>query len=247
MNTFDRHLLREWLQILGLWLAATCGLHFVQMSYDEFHTLREEGARGVDILRYIAVTMPSFLAIVLLSALLVSVLFTLTKMHRSNELTAMRAAGVGYLRLMAPIWAVGVLACGIAWWLNSVVVPWSVEQSRALREDLEYRSQSKVMRPDRVGALYDVAFDNPGDRRMWFFNRNSNFTHRGYGISVSQLDPQRRDLSRLVAAEGWFDGERRGWTFKAGASCFSTRKRANRWARRPSTKNSSPDFTRTPS
>jgi lipopolysaccharide export system permease protein len=216
VNTFDRHLLREWLQILGLCLAATCGLLFVQISYDEFHNLREEGARGMDLLRYLVVTMPSFLAIVLLTALLVSLLFTLTKLHRSNELTAMRAAGVGFLRLMAPVWAVGMLACGLAWWLNSVVVPWSVEQSRALGEELEYRSQSKVMRPDRVGALYDVAFDNPGDRRMWFFNRYSNFTHRGYGISVSQLDPQRREFSRLVASEGQFDDGRRGWTFKTG-------------------------------
>lgn len=216
MNTFDRHLLREWLQILGLWLVATCGLLFAQISYDDFPRLREEGARGLDYWNYFIVTMPSFLAIVLPSALLVSLLFTLTKLHRANELTAMRAAGVGFLRLMSPIWCAGVLACGVAWWLNSVVVPWSVEASRAQDEALGFRSQAKVLPPDRVGAVDSVAFANPQGRRMWFFNRYSKFTRRGYGVSVSQLDPERREMDRIVAREAWFDPVRRGWTFRAG-------------------------------
>src|SRR4051794_5819529 len=46
VNTFDRHLLREWLQILGLVLAATCGLLLINVLYDDFRDLRELGARG---------------------------------------------------------------------------------------------------------------------------------------------------------------------------------------------------------
>ena len=45
LNTFDRHLLREWLQILGLVLLATCGLLVVQVLYDDFRSLRELGER----------------------------------------------------------------------------------------------------------------------------------------------------------------------------------------------------------
>ena len=46
MNTFDRHLLREWLQILAIVLAATCGLLLLQVLYDDFRDLKELGARG---------------------------------------------------------------------------------------------------------------------------------------------------------------------------------------------------------
>ena len=35
---------------------------------------------------------------------------------------AMRAAGVGFLRITRPVWAVGLLACGAMWWLNSSIV-----------------------------------------------------------------------------------------------------------------------------
>ena len=85
--------MREWLQILALVLVAMCGLLFVQICYDEFRPMLEAGAGGREFCRYLVVTMPSFLGIVLPLALLISLLFALTKLHRANELTAMRAAG----------------------------------------------------------------------------------------------------------------------------------------------------------
>jgi lipopolysaccharide export system permease protein len=216
LNTFDRHLLREWLQILGLVLLATCGLLVVQVLYDDFRSLRELGARGWVLWRYLAVTLPSFLAVVLPVALLISLMYTLGKLHRSNELTAMRAAGVGFMRLTAPVWFVGVLCCGLSWWLNTTVVPWSVEQSRSLRDELVFQRDAKSLTPDRVGAAYSVAFDNTRERRMWFFNRYSRFTKHGYGVEVSELDAKRRDVVRIVAAEAWYDATRKGWVFKDG-------------------------------
>jgi lipopolysaccharide export system permease protein len=109
------------------------------------------------------------------------------------------------------------MCCGLSWWLNTTVVPWSVEQSRAMKDELEFRSQtSKALPADRVGAISSVAFDNPIERRMWFLNRFSQSTRRGYGVSVSELDAARRETSRLTAAEAWFDPARNGWMFKNG-------------------------------
>jgi lipopolysaccharide export system permease protein len=217
VNTFDRHLLREWLQILGLVLAATCGLLLVRVLYEDFRDLRDLGAGGSLLWRYLGVTMPSSLAVVLPLALLVSLLYVLGKLQRANELTAMRAAGVGFARLTAPIWVIGFICCGVSWWINTTVVPWSVEESRAMKEELEFRHQSKNALPaDRIGAVYSVAFDNPVEHRMWFFNRFSKSTYRGYGASVSELDSQRRETSRLTALEAWFDPVRNGWMFIKG-------------------------------
>lgn len=218
MNTFDRHLLREWLQILGLVLAATAGLLLVQVLYDDFRQLSELGARGWVLARYVAIRLPSFLSVVLPLSLLVSLLFVLGKLHRANELTALRAAGVGFGRMMAPVWLAGLLCCGLAGWLNTTVVPWSVEESREMKEELEFRHQSsaRALPPDRVGAMYSVAFDNPEARRMWFFNRYSKGRQRGYGVSVSELDARRRERLRLTAAEAWFDPARGGWVFRDG-------------------------------
>ena len=151
MNTFDRHLLREWLQILALVLAATCGLLVAQVLYEEFRELRELGARGLMLWEYVGVKVPSFLAAVLPLALLVSLLYTLGKLHRANEITAMRAAGVGFTRLTAPVWIVGLAFCWATWWLNTNVVPWSVERSRAIKEELQFaREANRGERADQI-------------------------------------------------------------------------------------------------
>lgn len=216
VNTFDRHLLREWLSILGLVLGATIGLLLVQVMYDDFRSLRELGARGLDMWVYFFVTMPSFLTVVLPLALLLSLLFVLGKLHRANEFTALRAAGVSLFRITAPVWLVGFAACGLSWWLNSTVVPWSVETSRELRESLTFRKQASTLSADRIGVIESVAFDNQPARRVWFFNRYSTFLRRGYGVTVSELDSRRRELTRLVAAEASYDEGGGGWIFKDG-------------------------------
>jgi lipopolysaccharide export system permease protein len=169
------------------------------------------------------VTIPSFLTVVLPLALLVSLLYVLGKLHRSNELTAMRAAGVGFARLTAPIWVVGVLFCGVSWWLSATVVPWSVERSRSMLDELKMQKELSDLPEDRVGAVYSVAFDNRQDGRMWFFNRYSRFTDRGrypvgrgFGVTVAELDAERQEVSRIVAGEAWFDPARNGWAFREG-------------------------------
>lgn len=216
MNTFDRHLLREWLQILGLVLAATCGLLVIQVLYEKFRLLREIDASGWELWQYVAVRLPSFVGAVLPMALLVSLLYALGRLHQANEFTAMRAAGVGFLRLTAPLWVVGVLACGLTWLLNTTIVPWSVERSDDLLDNLKFRHESKSRERDRVGVVFSVAFDNRPAQRMWYFNRYSRYSRRGYGVSVSELDGRRREQLRIVAAEAWFDAARRGWVFKDG-------------------------------
>jgi lipopolysaccharide export system permease protein len=217
LKTFDRHILSEWLQIFGLVLAATCGLLVVNVMFGDFRDLRELGARGWVFGQYLLVTLPSFLAIVLPVSLLVSLLYALGKLHRANELTAMRAAGSGIMRLTAPIWVIGVFCCGLSWWLNTTIVPWSVGQSRSMRQALEFQHEAKNALPeDRRGAVYSVGFDNSHERRMWFFNRFSRYTRHGYGVSVSELDARRRELRRYVAEEAWREPGNGGWIFLRG-------------------------------
>ncbi|HEY3756724.1 MAG TPA: LptF/LptG family permease [Opitutaceae bacterium] len=216
MNTFDRHLLREWLQILEVVLAALLGLLLVQICYEDLRSMLDAGAHLPEMARYVVLTLPSFFADVLPLALLISLLFTLGKLHRANELTAMRAAGVGFARLMAPIWVVGALACGAVWWLNSTLVPASVVQSESFRNEIEYRKEAKALAADKVGASYDVAFDEPRAGRMWFINRFSRGTGHGYGVSVTETHGTPFASRQIWAAEAWPDADGTGWTFERG-------------------------------
>jgi len=216
LNLLDRYLLREWLKIFGLVLVATLGLLLLQAMYDEFSDLLEQQAKIADVVVYFAVTLPGFLAFVLPLALLLSLLYTLGHLHRNGEITAQRAAGLGLLRITRSLWVVGALLGVLVGWLNSSVVPWSVEESRSILQNLKFRHEARAEGAGAAGMRADVAFDNPRAGRMWFFNRYSQFGHRGYGVTVSELDSKRRETTRLLAREARPLPGGHGWTFLDG-------------------------------
>ncbi|WP_269799061.1 LptF/LptG family permease [Geminisphaera colitermitum] len=227
MTLIDRHVLREWFSILGIVLAATVGLLLMQTAYSDLDNLIEAGASGSDLLYYFTVKIPGFFATVFPIVLLVSLLYALGRLHYTNEITAMRAAGLGFARITRGIWVSGVLFCGLVWLLNATVVPWSVEESRVAYDSMRFRRQAAQEKAERVGLRFNVSFHNQREGRMWFMNRYSEFTRHGYGVSVVEMDPQGRETTRLLAAEAWFDRSAEGGgghgNFGAGGKSRSIR------------------------
>jgi lipopolysaccharide export system permease protein len=225
LNILDRYLLREWMKMLALLLAATMGVLMLSALYDDFRDLIEIGAPPGDIMFYYAALMPSFLSVVLPLSMLLSLLFVLTKLHRNNELTAVRAAGLNIFATTRSLWLAGVVLCGVSLLLNSRVVPWSVEASRSLKETMQISAAARAAKdPAQIaaatggstGVVSAVAFDNRQQNRMWFINRYSRLTETAYGVTVSEMDALRREKTRIMAREGRYDAIRRVWSFRDG-------------------------------
>jgi lipopolysaccharide export system permease protein len=217
VTTLDRHILGEWLKILGLVLAAAVGLLLMQELYDDFRDLLDRDAGLLEIARYYAVLMPSFLTVVLPLALLISLLYSLGQLHRNNEFTAMRAAGLSLFRLTRGIWVIGVLCCGLMWLFNSRVVPWSVEESRRIKDRIEFRHETRTEGAERAGLITSVTFDNRQEGRLWYLNRFNRFAGRAFGVTVSVLDARRRETVRYLASVAEYDPAARAWTFRHGS------------------------------
>lgn len=216
LTLLDRHILGEWLKILGLVLAATLGLLLMQAFYDDFRDLLEDGAGAADIAAYYAVRMPGYLTVVLPLALLISLLYSLGLLHRRNEFTAMRTAGLSLFRLTRGIWVAGLFCSGLMWLLTTRVEPWSVEEARRLKESIEFRHQARTAGADQAGLVTSVAFDNRAEGRLWFINRYNRFAGRAYGVTVSVLDDRRREIVRYLAREADYDPVAGTWTFREG-------------------------------
>lgn len=217
MNLLDRYLLAEWLKMLGLLLAATMGLLLMTALYDNLRDLIQVGAGMGDVLLYYATLMPSYLTVVLPLSVLLSLLFVLGKLHRNNELTAIRAAGLNIFATTRSLWLAGVVLCAVTLLLNAKVAPWSVEASRGLLEGFEFRAATtKTATEDTLGLVFSVTFDNRPQNRMWFINRYSRFADKAFGVTVSEMDHQRREKTRIMAREATFDAARRSWTFRDG-------------------------------
>jgi lipopolysaccharide export system permease protein len=217
LNLFDRYLLREWLKMLGLLIAATTGLLLVIACAEELRYFIQLGVGAVDILQYFATLMPSYLSVVLPLSMLLSLLFVLSKLHRNNELTAIRSAGLNIFATTRSLWLAGVVLCGVSLLLNAKVVPWSVETSRRLLETFEFDAEARRGGGTApLGLVSGVAFDNQPQNRMWYINRYSRVAAKAYGVTVSELDPQRREKTRIMAREASYDPVRHSWTFRDG-------------------------------
>lgn len=216
LNLVDRYILREWLKIFALVLGATFGLVLMQALYDNFRDLLDAGANREDIAYYFLVRLPRFFSIVLPLSLLVSLLYSLGKLHRNNEIIALRAAGVGLFEITRILWLAGIFLCGLSWWLNASVIPWSIDISDKMLDRIRYQQMAKTIPQDRVGVVKSVAFDNQRESRMWFMNRYSPFLARGYGVTVVELDSKRQNKTRIIAREAWRDPERGYWVFRDG-------------------------------
>jgi len=202
--------------MFGLLLAATTGVLMMTALYDNFRDLIQADAGPGDILMYYGTLMPSNLSVVLPLSMLLSLLFVLGKLHRNNELMAMRAAGRNIFSTTRALWLAGLVLCGVSLLLNSHVVPWSVEASRSLYQAIQYRAATKTSPGGDFGRVPSVAFDNQRQNRMWFINHYSRYTATAYGVTVSELDAQRREKTRIMAREGHYDEIRHVWTFTDG-------------------------------
>ena len=215
-KTLDRHILMEWLVVLGLVTGATFGLLMLQDMFGGIRNLLRFGASVGQIGYYYLILAPSFLSMVLPVSILISLLYSLGTLHRNNEFTALRSAGVGLLRMTRWIWIMGFLLSGLLFILQGGVIPWSVEQSRRLWDNLEFAHEAEATDVEQVGLLYGLAFDNQRENRLWFINRFSEYSFRAYGITLSQMDEQRREVRRMMAKEGFYDDVDEAWVLLNG-------------------------------
>jgi lipopolysaccharide export system permease protein len=216
----DRYILSEWLKIFGLSIAVTLGLLVLNDMYSNFGDLMDFDVGLQQMFIYYGVLVPSFIPVVLPIALLLSLLFSLGNLHRNNEFVALRACGFSIGRITVTIWISGVVLSAVLLFLNARIVPWSVEQSRQMWENMEFAEVSETRELGQVGMIPTLTFDNRRDNRLWLMNRFDQAAYRGFGVNVYKLDDQRRELERIVARDAYYDDFYREWVFLDGRRLF---------------------------
>ncbi len=123
MRLHDRYLFRELLTPLAYSLGGFLVFWISFFFFKQLETIQDKKLNLFDTAEYCAASLPEFFVLVLPILLLLALLYALTQHARHNEITALRAAGVGLWRLCAPYFIVGLLATGIYFALNEIAVP----------------------------------------------------------------------------------------------------------------------------
>jgi len=219
MSLIDRYVFKEWLVGFALTLGVIVGILILQNMYDSLPDLLDTDASFKQIIFYYSLALPTYLPAILPIALLVSLLFTLGTLHRNNEIVAMRASGAGLFRISRSLWLAGLALSMLLLYLTASVIPKAVEQSRTFFDNLEFAADETLRDARDVGLLYNLGFDNRKDGRLWFMNRFSERAWLGLGVNVHTRDASGQELSRISAAEAYFDntqGAPGHWVFLDG-------------------------------
>ncbi|HVU36743.1 MAG TPA: LptF/LptG family permease [Opitutales bacterium] len=217
MRLLDRYLLLEWLKALGLALGATLGVLLLMDLYSNVGDLMADGAHPRDLFYYYRELLPSFLPSVLPLSQLVTLLFVLGNLHRNNEITTMRAAGLSLWRISRPLWLGGAVLAGLLAWLDAGVVNDSIKNARDFRANLHAAALRRANPNATNDLVYDLTYDDAIAHRQWFINRYSQQKSAANGVSVYEMDAQGANRRYVLAKDGQFDAAAGGWVLEGVA------------------------------
>ena len=183
MRLLDRYLLRELLAPLAYCLGGFLSFYVAFDLIFNINRFQDAHLLFLDVVEYYVVTLPEILSDqVIPVSLLLACLYALTNHSRSNEFTAMRAAGVGLWRLALPYLAVGLAGGMVVLALNELCVPQAADKSK----DLLDRRKEPGLDHIWTGRL---DFHNEAARRHWNMARFNRATSEMIAPTVTWESP----------------------------------------------------------
>lgn len=163
MRLHDRYFFRELITPLAFCLGGFAVLWLADFFFTRIGEMQEHKFQLRDGVEYFIALSPEFFVLALPIALLLSLLYALTHHARHNEITALRAAGVGLGRLCVPYFFVGIIASLILFAVNEMAVPRCAKWAEAILA----RHVPKLETADTQKTFTKVAFRNAPANRFW--------------------------------------------------------------------------------
>lgn len=204
MRTLDRYVIREFLRLFFLFTIAAPLLFVLGDWTDNVDTYTERGIEAGRLALGYVYQFPLFVLWALPIACLIATVFTVSNMSRSSEMTAAKAGGISFYRLIAPLPVLGILITGAGLVLSEVVPV-------TLRLRAELLGEEEMRQGSRAQFVY-----RSGDGHIYTIRQLDVQSGRIYGITMEQEGDQ-RTLATLhaVAREAVWDSTS-GWTLRDG-------------------------------
>jgi LPS export ABC transporter permease LptG len=209
MRLLDRYVLSNF---VIPFLYSTCGFLAIWLVFDLSDNGREfiEAHVRLKILAEFYLTqIPQVLVICLPVGLLLALLYSLSRMSRSNEIISMLTAGVSVSRIMMPLFGFGIFIglCSLA--LNYSLAPHS-DSIRKIKLDQISKGR------DRSGEMGQELFRNRADSRTWLVQSILKKQNLLKGVDISQQDDDGDITTKWYADQAKFNPEDHSWTFSRG-------------------------------
>jgi LPS export ABC transporter permease LptF/LPS export ABC transporter permease LptG len=212
LQILDIYVLRGWIFYFGILLVAFTGVYVI---FDFFQVLGDIVRNQVSIrvvIDYYRFLLPQVIYLMLPLSILVATLVNFGLLTKSNQVIAIKSAGVSLYRLSLPVLSVtALLSVGMFLFADSVL-PETNQRQNGLRNQIKGKPAQTFYRPDHQwifgtsSRIYNYTFFDP-DQNV-FAN-----------LSVFEFDPATfRMTRRLQAARAVWEASIHGWILENGWS-----------------------------
>ena len=207
MTILGRYLSREIFQATAVVLVGFLGLFGFFDLFEELENIGRGNYRLVDALTRVVLATPSHIYELMPIAVLIGAIWALAMFAQHAEFTAMRAAGLGRMRALREMLALGFLCVGITALFGEVLAPPAERLAQSLRlsamgatVSAEFRSGVwvKDTTRDDAGELERIRFVNVAQVRP-----DATLSD----LRVYEFDPQFRLRGLLLAAQGRYTSD----------------------------------------
>ena len=205
MKILGRFVLREYLTPLAYCMGGFISIYVLFELFGSFSRLSNSKMSFSMIVEYFIAYLSPFFEYLAPAALMLAALYTMWSFCRHSELIAMRANGIGFATIVAPILTTAVLMAALVYWVNDFYVPAKAQWGRDMKTqkfDLELVENSA-----------NVVYRDADSCRTWSIGgmEGAGAEHlRDVKVTVDRPDGGARLLNVSAEKADYLDGE---WWF----------------------------------
>jgi lipopolysaccharide export system permease protein len=140
MRLLRRYIIKELLSPFVFSLLVIIFILFVQFLLRAIDRFLGKGLDTFIILEYLFLNLAWIIALAVPMAVLIATLMTFGRLSEDNEITAMRAAGISFLKIIRPGLIFGTVICLLLLYFNNFILPEMNFRARILSGDI-YRKR----------------------------------------------------------------------------------------------------------
>lgn len=192
-RTLSWYALREHVGPFAFGLVVFTFIMLMNQVARQFQSLAGKGLGARVIVEIFVLSIPLTVAVTIPMAVLVATMAAFGRLAGDNEITAIRANGIGLHQLLAPTVAAAIVVAGLTVWFNDTVLPESNHRLSRLMQDIQRTRPTVVLEEKR--------FNDPTGLGQWRIEpqRLDRETNMMYGLRIFDLSDLQ--IQRTILAD----------------------------------------------
>lgn len=210
LQILDIYIIRGWLFFFGVLLLTFTGIYAIFDFFQLLTDIVRNQASALVVLNYYRFLLPQVIYLMLPLSILVATLVSFGLLTKTNQITAMKTAGISVYRISVPVLLAAALLSVGMFVLEDQYLPETNQRQDALRNQIKGKPPQTYYRPDR----------------QWIFGKESRiYNYRLFDpaqnafaqLSVFEFDPATyRMKRRIYATRAFWEAPIKGWVLENG-------------------------------